>query len=90
MKHLTLLLHRVIAHLREVIYGMALHDTFRYLRRTRGSLEHVFLIITIGDLLGIPLLPPYHTLRLLPYLVPEIAAWKRRMLRERDLTELIG
>jgi hypothetical protein len=29
-------------------------------------------------------------MRLLPYVVPQINAWRRRMLREKDLTDLIG
>ena len=35
----------------------------------------------------VPILPPYYSLRLLPYAVPQIATWKRRMLREKDLTD---
>jgi hypothetical protein len=76
--------------LREVVYGMAVHDMVRYVQRTRGSMEHLFLLITLGDLVGVPILPPYYSLRLLPYVVPEINAWKRRLLRERDITDLLG
>ena len=45
---------------------------------------------TLGDLVGVPILPPYYSLRLLPYVVPEINSWKRRLLRERDITDLLG
>jgi hypothetical protein len=38
-----------------------------------------------GDMLGVPVLPAYYGLRLLPWVVPEIDAWKREMLREREL-----
>jgi len=41
-----------------------------------------------GDVLGVPILPPYYALRLLPYVVPNIARWRTSMLRERDLTDL--
>ncbi len=75
--------------LREIMYGMASHDMSRYALRTRASMEHLFILITMGDLLGVPILPPYYSLRLLPYVVPQIATWKRRMLRERDLTDAI-
>ncbi len=73
--------------LKEIIYGMATHDMSRYAVRTRASMEHLFILITMGDLLGIPILPPYYSLRLLPYVVPQIATWKRRMLREKDLSD---
>ncbi len=73
--------------IKETIYGMAAHDMSRAALRTRASMEHLFILITMGDLLGIPILPPYYSLRLLPYVVPQIATWKRRMLREKDVSD---
>jgi hypothetical protein len=73
--------------IRETIYGMAAHDMSRAALRTRASMEHLFILITMGDLLGVPILPPYYSLRLLPYVVPQIATWKRRMLREKDVAD---
>ncbi len=77
----------LFAGLRQVIYGMAAHDMSRAALRTRASMEHLFILITMGDLLGIPILPPYYSLRLLPYVVPQISTWKRRMLREKDVSD---
>jgi hypothetical protein len=77
----------ILGKLREVTYGMAAHDMTRYAMRTRASMEHLFILTTMGDMLGVPILPPYYSLRLLPYAVPQIATWKRRMLREKDLTD---
>ncbi|MBI1793184.1 MAG: hypothetical protein HYR70_03215 [Chloroflexi bacterium] len=74
---------------REIMYGMAIHDQVRTLARQRGSLEHLFVLISFGDLLGVPILPPYYSMRLLPFVVPLINNWKRRMLRERDLMDAI-
>jgi hypothetical protein len=39
-------------------------------------------------LFGLPILPPYYTLRLLPFVVPNINGWKHSLMRERDLTDL--
>ncbi len=75
------------ARFREVTYGMAAHDMTRYALRSRASMEHLFILTTMGDLVGVPILPPYYSLRLLPYVVPQISTWKRRMLREKDLTD---
>jgi hypothetical protein len=74
----------------DYIYGMAAHEGTRFALKTRGSMEHLFILITMGDLLGVPILPPYYSLRLLPYVVPQIATWKRRMLREKDLTDALA
>jgi hypothetical protein len=74
---------------KEIAFGMAAHDMSRYAIRTRASMEHLFILITMGDLIGVPILPPYYSLRLLPYVVPNIATWKRRMLREKDISDAI-
>ena len=84
------LLKRFGQTLKEVFYGMAAHDMSRQALRTRASMEHLFILITMGDLLGVPILPPYYSMRLLPYVVPQISTWKRRMLREKDLTDAMA
>ncbi|MEJ2263410.1 MAG: hypothetical protein P8X95_08190 [Anaerolineales bacterium] len=73
-----------------VLYGMFLYDAEKVFRRERADLEHLFVLISFGDLLGVPILPPYYSLRLLPYIVPLINRWRIRMLRERDLMDLVG
>lgn len=75
--------------LAEILYGMAIHEQVRALARQRGTLEHLFALISFGDLLGVPVLPPYYSMRLLPFVVPLINNWKRRMMRERDLMDAI-
>jgi hypothetical protein len=76
--------------IKEVVYGLAAHDSARFALKTRASMEHLFILITMGDMLGVPILPPYYSLRLLPYVVPQISTWKRRMLREKDLTDALA
>jgi hypothetical protein len=71
------------------LYGMMFYETIRTFRRQRADLEHLFVLISFGDLIGVPILPPYYNIRLLPYIVPLIRIWKYRMLRERDLTDLV-
>ncbi len=83
-------LGRVLRGVQAFIYGMAAHDMTRQALKTRSHMEHLFILITMGDLLGVPILPPYYSLRLLPYVVPQIATWKRRMLREKDLTDALA
>jgi hypothetical protein len=80
-------LRGLVGKLREVTFGMAAHDMTRSALRRRASMEHLFILITMGDLVGVPILPPYYSLRLLPYVVPQISTWKRSMLREKDVTD---
>lgn len=73
---------------REIFYGMTTYEWVRGIRRERAEVESLFLLISFGDLVGLPVLPPYYTLRLLPFIVPLIARWKRCLLRERDWCDL--
>lgn len=76
--------------LRDVMYGMTVHDWVLELEKARNEQNRLFTLIIYGDLLGIPILPPYYTLRLMPFLVPTLENWRRSMLRERDLTDLMN
>jgi hypothetical protein len=71
--------------LREFFYGMFTYEIVQEVREMRGSLERLFILGLFGDMLGVPILPPYYGLRLLPFVVPQVEAWKRSVLREREL-----
>jgi len=89
LKRLKTAIHEALRILGEVIYGMTVYDWVHELERARHEQERLFTLIVYGDLLGVPILPPYYTLRLLPFIVPTLENWRRSMLRERDLTDLI-
>jgi hypothetical protein len=72
----------------DIFYGATIYEMVRDVRKERGQVERLFVLLVFGDLLGVPVLPPYYTLRLLPYVLPNIATWRRSMLREKDLTDL--
>lgn len=73
--------------IREFLYGMFGMEIASHALEMRASLESVFMLSTVGDMIGIPVIPPYYSLRLLPYVVPHIATWKRRVLREREFSD---
>ncbi len=74
----------------EVWYGMTAYEFVVSARREKAYLERIFVLSVFGDLLGVPVLPPYYSLRLLPFIVPSINRWKYSMLRERDLVDVVG
>ena len=75
------------AALAEFAYGMTGYEFARHAIETRAAMENLFLVVVVGDMVGIPVLPPYYSLRLLPFVTPEITSWKRRVLREREFTD---
>jgi hypothetical protein len=74
--------------LKEILYGMMLHEMDLELMRERNALERLFMLVVFGDLVGLPIMPPYYSMRLLPYVVPLLRTWKRSVFRERDLTDI--
>jgi hypothetical protein len=74
--------------LREILYGMTVYEWIREVEKEKGSVERLFVLVVFGDFLGVPILPPYYALRLLPYVVPFVQTWRLTLSRERDLTDL--
>ena len=74
--------------LNEFFYGMTGYEFARHAIETRAALENLFMVVVVGDMIGLPVIPPYYSLRLLPLVTPDVVRWKRRVLRERDFTDL--
>ena len=75
---------------REIMYGFMVHEMDMELKKEKGHLDNLFMLVVFGDLVGLPLLPPYYSMRLLPHIIPSIETWKRRVLREKDLTDFVA
>ena len=71
----------------EFVYGMFGMEIAQHALEMRASLENLFMLATLGDMLGLPILPPYYSLRLLPFMIPKISSWKQRVLREKEFTD---
>lgn len=67
----------------EIFYGLTGFEFEREAARHRGDLENLFVFVLFGDLIGAPIMPPYYSLQLLPYVAGDVPTWKRRVLRER-------
>jgi len=72
------------------MYGFMVHEMDMELKKEKGHLDNLFMLVVFGDLVGLPLLPPYYSMRLLPHIIPSIETWKRRVLREKDLTDFVA
>jgi hypothetical protein len=73
--------------LREIFYGATGYEFEREAARLRGDLENLFLFMIVGETIGVPILPPYYALRLVPYVIKVLPLWQRRVLRERHPLE---
>jgi hypothetical protein len=75
--------------IREILYGFTAYELHRELQKGKGYNDRLFMLVIFGDLVGIPLLPPYYAMRLLPYVIPQINTWKRSVSKERDITDIL-
>ena len=73
--------------MREFLYGMLGYEFEEHAVQMRSTMESLFMAITFGDMLGVPIIPPYYSLKLLPFVVPNVSTWKRRVLREREFSD---
>jgi hypothetical protein len=78
---------RIREALAEFAFGMTGFEFARQAMETRAALENLFMTVVVGDMIGLPIIPPYYSLRLLPYVTPGVKTWKRRVLREREFSD---
>jgi hypothetical protein len=58
--------------LAQLAFGMMGYEFAQGALATRVAMENLFMVVVVGDMIGIPVMPPYYSLSLLPYVVPEI------------------
>ena len=73
--------------IRQFIRGASVRMPALVPMKEMAGMERLFFLTVFGDYLGIPVMRPYYSLRLLPYVVPRIRPWMHSLLRERDLTD---
>ena len=67
----------------QFLFGMTAYEFVQHANHMRHEQNVLLMVLTFGDMIGVPIMPPYYGLRLLPFVVPELETWKRQMLRER-------
>lgn len=72
---------------KEFIYGLTGYQFVRQATELKHESEALFFLVTLGDFIGIPVMPPAYSLKLLPYVVPELDKWKRELARRKEFWE---
>ncbi len=75
--------------IKEVFFGLFVYDLYRSAIQAKAEYEDALNVLLMGQFLGIPLMNSVFTLRLFPYLLPQLGDWKRRKLKEADITDFI-
>ena len=72
---------------KDFFYGLTGYEFVHHAHEMRHEAESIFLVVTLGDLVGIPVMPPVYALRILPFVAPEIAACQRQLARRKEFWE---
>jgi hypothetical protein len=72
---------------KDFMYGVTGYQFARHTLEMRREAETIFLIVTLGDIVGVPVMPPVLSLRFLPYFAPSIEKWKRELARRKEFWE---
>jgi len=75
--------------IKEVLFGLFLYDLHRSAMQAKAQYDDALNVLLMGQFLGIPLMNSVFTLRLFPHLLPQLGNWKRRKLKEADITDFI-
>jgi len=76
--------------LNEVFYGMTVYELELETKKERGNLNNLLMLIVFGDFAGLPIFPPYYSMRLLPHIIPFYKTWRRNLVREKDITDMVS
>ncbi len=75
--------------LKDFFIGATVYGAIKDLEEKRLLVEYGLMLAVFGDMLGYPV-SSYYRLRLLPYWLSRVGAWKQYLLKERDVTEKLG
>ncbi len=82
-------LERIKKNIADFLYGMFYHQLYLDSKRFSSSFRDFILFVMYSDIIGIPLFTNVLTLRLLPYMLGELYEWRVRVLREKDITDVV-
>jgi hypothetical protein len=84
------LFSKFIRGLRDFLNGLFLYNIGQPFHAQKRCLENVFMLGVFGSMIGVPHLFQYYSLRLLPYYIRDLPAWKKRMVKEQDFFDKIS
>lgn len=76
--------------LREFLFGATTFELYRELKVMSRRYSDAIYLVMLGEILGVPFLSNYYSLRLLPYILTDLDRFKKNAMKERELLEELG
>jgi hypothetical protein len=80
---------RALGILRSMLFGATVYDMVQEALKMKWQAEQMLMLVAIGDMVGIPVCS-YYRLKVIPHFLPRIEAWKRALLKEKDVLEALA
>jgi hypothetical protein len=74
----------------EFLFGATTFELYRELKVISRRYNDAIYLVVLGEILGVPFLSNYYSLRLLPYILTDLGRFKREAMKERELLEELG
>ncbi|MDW8360105.1 MAG: hypothetical protein RMK31_05925, partial [Candidatus Caldarchaeum sp.] len=71
--------------LKDFFFGALILGLYQNVASVKKKYDDIFFSLIMGEFLGIPLLGNYFTLRIVPYLLPDLERARLRLLRDVDI-----
>lgn len=75
--------------IKDFLYGFLLHGMVSGVYEKRAELEDIFMLFALGETIGVPVFPGFYSLRLIPYYTARFPRWKKKMLKPKDLLDIV-
>ena len=74
---------------KDFLHGLLLHGMVSGVYEKKAELEDIFMLFTLGETIGVPVFPGFYSLRLIPYYAARFPRWKKKILKPRDLLDIV-
>ncbi len=74
---------------KDFLYGFLLHGMVSGVYEKKAELEDIFMLFALGETIGVPVFPGFYYLRLIPYYAARFPRWKRKILKPKDLLDIV-
>lgn len=75
--------------IKDFLYGFFIHGMVSGIYEKKGELEDIFMLLIMGETIGVPVFPGFYHLRLVPYYAARFPRWKKKTLKPRDLFDIL-
>ena len=73
--------------IKELFFGLFVYGLYRSAIQAKAEYDDALNVLLMGQFLGIPLMNSVFTLRLFPYLMPQLGDWRKRKLKEIEVID---